>query len=111
MKNLFLFLAIVGFIAPNILVVIESVETGNYLLYTSPMETFSDMFANRISSIFAIDLLFAVVVFFIWSYYDSKKLKIKNTFLVWILTMLLGLAGGFPLYLYYREKAAELLEK
>ena len=103
-KKLYLILAIIGFIAPSILVLIESVETGNILLYTHPLATIKGMFANRISTIFMIDLLFAVIVFFIWTSIESKKHGIKNIGLVWLLTMLLGLAGGFPFFLYLKEK-------
>lgn len=85
----------------------ESAETGNILLYTNPIATAEGMFANRISTIFMIDLLFAVIVFFIWSYSEKKKYQIENIGVVWLLTMLLGLAGGFPLFLYFREKAIE----
>ncbi len=105
MKNIYLILAWLGFIAPNILVAIESVETGNVLLYTHLLKTLEDMFANRIASIFMIDLLWAVMVFFFWTYNDSKNKQVKKVGLVWLLTMAFGLAGGFPLYLYFREKA------
>ena len=105
MKSLYLILAIIGFIAPNILVAMESIETGNILLYTNPIATVEGMFANRISSIFLIDLLFTVVVFFIWTYMDGRKAGVKNIGIVWVLTLLFGLAGGFPLYLYLKEKA------
>ena len=104
MKKLYLLLSIIGFIAPSILVTIESFESGNILLYTNPIATIEGMFVNRISTIFMIDLLFTVMVFFIWTYFDGKKSSIKNIGLVWILTMLLGLAGGFPFYLYLKEK-------
>lgn len=106
MKHLYLLLSIIGFIAPSILVAVESVETGNLLLYANPIATMEAMFANRISTIFMIDLLFAVFVFFIWTYNDGKKQGVKNVWLVWILTMLLGLAGGFPFYLYLKAKTA-----
>ncbi|MEQ9188319.1 MAG: DUF2834 domain-containing protein [Cryomorphaceae bacterium] len=105
MKKLYLLLSIIGFLAPNILVTIESFESGNILLYTNPMATIEGMFENRISSIFMIDLLFTVMVFFFWTYFDGKKAGIKNIGLVWISTLLLGLAGGFPFYLYLKEKA------
>ena len=105
MKNIYLILAIVGFIAPSILVFLESLETGNILLYTNPALTIEGMFANRVSSIFMIDLLFTVLIFFIWTYMEKKKYGIRNLGLIWLLTMLLGLAGGFPLFLYFREKA------
>ncbi|PKV52571.1 uncharacterized protein DUF2834 [Aquimarina sp. MAR_2010_214] len=104
MKRVYLIAAIIGFIVPTFFVVIESIATGNILLYTNPLATFNGMFANRISSIFAIDLLFTVLVFFIWSYKQSKKHKIKPVYVVWLLTLLFGLAGGFPLFLYLREK-------
>lgn len=107
MKKLYLLLAVVGFILPTILVVIESSETGNILLYANPLKTIEGMFANRISTIFMIDILFAVLVFFIWSYLESKAKKIKGLYIVWVLTMLLGLAGAFPLFLYLREKTIE----
>ena len=104
MKIIYLSLAILGFIAPSILVLAESLETGNVLLYANPLATMEGMFANRISTIFMIDLLFTVMVFFLWTYADGKKYGVKNVKLVWLLTMLFGLAGGFPLYLYLKEK-------
>ena len=107
MKKTYLVLSIIGFLLPNILVVMESIESGNFLLYANPMATFNGMFANRISTIFVIDLFLTVVVFFIWSYRESKLKNIKHIGLVWVLTMLFGLAGGLPLFLYWREKAME----
>lgn len=63
------------------------------------------MFANRISSAFVIDLLFAVIVFFVWSYFEAKRCEIKNVSGVWVFTLLFGMAGALPLFLYKREKA------
>ncbi|UTW61649.1 DUF2834 domain-containing protein [bacterium SCSIO 12741] len=107
MKNTYLTLALIGFVLPNIWVAQETFETGNILLYTQPLATMSGMFANRISTIFMIDLLFAVLVFFTWSYAEAKKTAMKGLYGVWIATMLLGLAGGLPLFLYLRERHQE----
>jgi len=104
MKKTYLVLCIIGFLAPNILVLQESIENGNILLYTDILSTMEGMFANRISTIFTIDLLVAVLVFFIWSWHDSRIHNVKKVWRVWVLTMLFGLAGAFPLYLYLREK-------
>ena len=60
MRKVYLTLAILGFILPTVFVAIESIETGNILLYADPMATLNGMLANRISFIFAIDLFFAV---------------------------------------------------
>jgi len=103
MKNVYLTLAIIGFILPNILVTMVSIDTGNILLYTNPLETVNGMFSNNISGAFMIDLLFTVLVFMLWSFKESKKYNIKFTWLVWASTFLFGLAGGFPLFLYLRE--------
>lgn len=104
MKNLYLVLAILGFIAPNIFVAMESMNTGNVMLYANPMATVKGMFANHISTAFIVDLLFIVFVFFIWSYLDAKKHGIKHIRVIWILTLLFGIAGAFPLYLYLKER-------
>lgn len=104
MKNLYLVLTILGFIAPNIFVTMVSIETGNVLLYANPIATVQGMFANHISTAFIVDLLFVVMVFFVWSYIDAKKHGIKHIRIIWILTLLFGIAGTFPLYLYLKER-------
>ena len=107
MKNLYLVLAIIGFIAPNIFVLQESIATGNWFFWMDPSATLEGMFPNRIATAFMVDLLFVVLVFFIWSYFDAKKRKIKHLGWVWLATLLLGLAGAFPLYLYLREGSSK----
>lgn len=104
MKKLFLSLTIIGTILPNIFVVLEGAKSGNYLLYTNPKDTLDGMFANHISSAFVIDLLFIVILFLFWSYYEAKKHKIKSIVFIWIYTLAFGIAGGLPLFLYIREK-------
>lgn len=81
-KTIYLILTIIGFLAPKILVVQESIETGNILLYTHVADTFNSMFANRISSIFTIDLLFAVLVFLVWSFFDAQKSQVRNLYVI-----------------------------
>ena len=104
MKNIYLLLSVAGFIAPNIFVLQESMETGNWLLWLDPQATINGMFGSRISTAFIIDLLFAVFIFFLWSYHEAKREQIKNVWMIWVLTMLFGMAGTFPLFLYLRER-------
>ena len=104
MKRTYLLLTIIGTILPNIFVLLESIHSGNYLLYAHPMDTFNGMFANNISAAFVTDLLFIVLLFLAWSYQESKRCKIKNVFLVWVYTFAFGIAGGLPLFLYVRER-------
>ena len=106
MKRVYLLLTIAGFILPNIWVAKVSFETGNFLLWWDIPTTFQQMFANDIATTFGIDLLFVVVVFFIWSFQEAKKYQVPKLVLVWNLTMLFGLAGAFPLFLYFREQSS-----
>lgn len=103
MKKLYLILAIIGFIAPNIWVGMVSVETGNWLLWLDPTATIEGMFGNPISTAFIVDLLVVVAVFMVWTWQESKKLGMKKPYLIWILTFMFGLAGTLPLFLYQRE--------
>jgi len=103
MKNLYLLLAVIGYLTPNIFVAIESVQTGNWLLWLHPTATINGMFGNRISTAFIVDLLVAVCVFFVWTNAEAKKYGIKNVWKYWLLTLLFGLAGTLPLFLYRRE--------
>ena len=104
MRKVYLILAIIGYLAPNVLTLLETIENKNILLWTKPDETITALFINRISTIFAIDLFWAVLVFFIWLVVESKRLGMKNTWKYFLLTMLFGLAGTFPLFLWAREK-------
>jgi len=103
MKKLYLILAVIGFIAPNYFVLQESINTGNILLWMHPAATISGMFANLVSTAFIVDLLIVVLIFFIWTYNEAKLHKVKNLWLVWLLTMLFGMSFTFPLFLYLRE--------
>ncbi len=103
MKNVYAFLAIVGFIAPNILVGIESFETGNILLWLDPAATMNGMFGNRIAAAFVLDLLCVVLAALIWMYFESKRVGMKSYWMYFVLTLLFGLAGLLPLFLYKRE--------
>ncbi len=103
MKKFYLILAIIGFIVPNILVYQVSVETGNILLWLHPAATIAGMFANKISAAFIIDLLVVVFVFFVWTFTEAERYKIKHVWIYWLLTFLFGMAGTFPLFLYIVE--------
>jgi hypothetical protein len=104
MKKKYLILSIIGFILPNIWVAKVSMQTGNILLWWDIRTTLGDMFANDISTVFMVDLLFVVIVFFVWSYQEAKKHQIPHLYAVWLLTMLFGVAGTLPLFLFMRER-------
>ncbi len=104
MARLYLGLAIVGFIVPNIFTLLESVETGNILFWTNPALTTSELFVNRTTTAFALDLLLAAVVVLIWMTQEARRIGIKQVWRFWALALLFGLAGTLPLFLYQRER-------
>lgn len=103
MRRIYFWAAIIGFVIPNILVAKISIETGNILLYGDIPTTFTSMFANDISTVFIIDLLLVVFFFMAWSYKEAKRYQMKELWWTWLLTFAFGLAGGLPLFLYWRE--------
>ena len=103
--NKYLAATIIGTLIPNIFVIQESIQSGNYMHYTHPLDTISTMFANPIVSAFSSDLLVLVIFFMIWSFNEAKKLNIKQVYWCWIYTFVLGLAGGLPLFLYFKHQA------
>jgi len=61
------------------------------------------MFSNEIASVFILDLLLVVLMFLAWSYREARRLGMKEWWITSIFTVLLGLAGGLPLFMYLRE--------
>ena len=108
MARLFLVLAVVGFIVPNTVTLIESVETGNILFWTDPARTISELFVNRTSTAFALDLLATAVVVLIWMTVEARRLGIRRVWIFWVLTLLFGMGGPLPLFLYFRERRLAL---
>jgi len=104
MKQLYLILSAIGFVAPNIWVAKVSIDTGNWLLWLDPSATIADMFGNPISTAFIVDLLVVVLVFMIWTYHESKRHNMQKPYILWLLTFMFGMAGTFPLFLYQRAK-------
>ncbi len=103
MKTVYLILAIVGYSATFPLMMMESLATNNWLLLTKPILTWDGLFANRISTIFALDLLPAVFAFLIWAMAECRRLGMKNIWMWWAGALLFGLGGTFPLFLWARE--------
>jgi Terpene cyclase DEP1 len=106
-SRLYLILAVVGFVVPNTVTLIESVQTGNILFWTDPARTTSELFVNRTSTAFALDLFATALVALIWMTREAARVGIERVWRFWVLTLLFGLGGTFPLFLYYRERQLE----
>ena len=110
MKRLYTALVVVGYISANWFVLQVSIDTGNLLLWTRPLETMAGMFANRIATAFAVDLLLTALVACIWFHVEGNRLGMPRVWSYWLLTLAFGLAGTLPLFLLHRERRLEQLE-
>lgn len=63
---------------------------------------FEEIFATRISSFFAADLIVASVIFLAWSFQDSREKEIGGWWVVLLSNLIVGLSLALPLYLLKR---------
>ena len=68
---------------------------------------FTSIFVNHVSSAVAGDLLISGVVFFVFLFYEGRRLKMRNLLLFVPATLFVGLSFGLPLFLYFRAKKIE----
>ena len=98
-KNIFLVLAIAGFIAPYYFFL----QVREFDL-NSVFELFA---ASPILSGTAMDLLISVIVFWFFMFSEAKKLGMKKSWVYLLATLLVGLSFALPLFLYFRERKLE----
>lgn len=104
MQGVYLTLSAIGYLTPGVPMVIESVRSGNLLFWTDPQRTTAELFANLTSTAFALDLAAVVVVALVWMTREARRVGIGRVWAYWVLTMLFGLGGTLPLFLYMRER-------
>lgn len=99
-KNVFLVLAVIGAIIPWIFFAnFIAVEGFDLPLFVR------SMFVNGSAGGFSADVLISSVVFWVWSYADSRKRGIRRWWVIVPANLLVGLSLALPLYLYMRADA------
>jgi hypothetical protein len=101
-KNIYLVLALIGLIAP-------------YLFFFKFLGTngldmallIQQLFANNISTFFAVDLIISFIVFWIYMVSEASKLQMRNWWLYILASLAVGLSFALPLFLYFRERKLE----
>jgi lysylphosphatidylglycerol synthetase-like protein (DUF2156 family) len=63
------------------------------------------VFVNRASTAFAVDLLFSINVFILFIIVEGLRLRIKRLWLPVLLVITIGLCCGLPAFLAMRERA------
>ncbi len=64
-----------------------------------------EIFATRISSFFAADLIVASAIFLVWSWRDAHERCISGWWIVLLSNLVVGLSLALPLYLLKRHEA------
>ena len=65
------------------------------------------LFANNISTFFAVDLIISIIIFWIYMVGEATKLQMKNWWLYILASLTVGLSFALPLFLYFRERKLE----
>jgi len=102
-KTIYLLLCIVGLAAPYAAFIPWLAEHGpNGRLFVQ------QLFANRISAFFFIDVLVSAIVLLRFAAVESVRLHLRSRWIILLATLLLGVSLGLPLFLYLRERQLEL---
>ena len=101
-KNIFLLLAIIGFIAPYYYFLQVPVEDGLDL-----PRLIQPLFVNNLLRGVAVDLTVSVIVFWVFVFFEAIRLQMKHPWAYLLATVLVGLSFALPLFLYFRERKLE----
>ena len=101
LSYLYLFLSILGAILPMMANFDFALEYGN----TFDIKNFITLAnANPAAQSISRDLLVGASAVFIWIVSESKKLSIKNMWIVYVGTFLVAFAFSAPFFLFLRER-------
>ena len=101
-KNIFLILAIIGFIAPYYFFIqVPPGDLANLPALIQPL------FANNFMRGVGMDLTVSVIVFWLFAFLEANRLQMKNAWVYVLATLLVGLSFALPLFLYFRERKLE----
>ena len=64
---------------------------------------FEQLFANRISSFFGMDVIVTTVCLWIFVYFEGRQLRVRHLWAPVIASLTVGVSLGLPLFLFLRE--------
>ena len=64
---------------------------------------FRELFANRISAFFALDVIISAIVLIWFIQSEGKRLRVRLLWLPTLGTLVVGVSFGFPLFLLLRQ--------
>jgi len=100
-KNLYLLLTVLGIILPYYFI-FRFFASGNHGVIAAIFQ----LFTTDMSAAFNADLLFSILVFWVFVYKESKRINMENWW-IFLAATLIGLSFALPLFLYFRERHLE----
>ncbi|MEA5566911.1 MULTISPECIES: DUF2834 domain-containing protein [unclassified Anabaena] len=102
LKIIYLSLCILGTVLPYSQFIPFLLEHGlNITLFIQ------QLFVNRISSFFGMDLIISSLVFWVFVFWEGKHLKMPNLWIYIAANLLVGVSLGLPLFLFMRQHQLE----
>ncbi len=102
MKYLYIVLAVLGTVLPYLFFVPFLLAHGLNLPLLLRL-----LFANDISAFFATDFFISCLVFWVYLYQETTRLRIRWWWVCIVANLLVGLSLALPLFLYLRTLALE----
>jgi len=68
---------------------------------------FAQLFANRVSGFFALDVIVSSLVLCVLVYVDGRRYRVKARWAPILANLAVGVSLGLPLFLYLRETRLE----
>ncbi len=103
LRHLYLLFAVLGLVLPYSQFI--PWLAGHHALNMSIF--LRDLFANRISAFFAMDVVVSAVVLISFIQTEGKRLAMRLLWLPILGTLFVGVSLGFPLFLYQRQLQLE----
>jgi hypothetical protein len=97
-RHFYLICCVLGLVLPYSQFVPWLLEHGlNVALFSR------ELFANRISAFFALDVIVSAIVLILFIQGEGKRLRLGLLWLPTVGTLLVGVSFGFPLFLFLRQ--------
>ena len=102
MKYVYAFLAFLGTVLP-----LSAFLPWLGLHGLAPRRFVQELFANRVSAFFALDVIVSALVVFCFAYAESRAGRLRRPWIPMLATLLVGGSLGLPLLLFMRDPSGE----
>ena len=103
MQIVYIILSLIGFVLPYSQLIPFVADSGlDFPLFES------QLFANRISSGFALDVFVSSIVFWIFVFREGRRLQMKFLWIYVVFNLTIGLSFALPLFLLMRLQNSRL---